>query len=235
MNPMREIFANLPFYITFSEWIKKSDKYDREESFARAFKLLGIDQDRLRAIELFRTFNNFDRKLLSLNLKEFSSLPSSYKSEGSEYAKLFLNSIPQIFKDYEGLLKLITKVKKGEAITNEFFSKFDWFPTKIDIPRYFNEIVGIIEKRIDLISSSKNNIIFVEASKFNDVMSEKYKGKQRLNISQEDENVILDLISSLIKEEQRLFVEYLNTQSVSLDEKFKNIFRRRVINRFSIN
>lgn len=233
INPMREPFANLPFYITFSDWIEQRNKYTREDSFSKALNSLGIEQDCSRIIKLFRSYNNFDDETSLISLSEFNLLSKDYKSNDNQYSQLFLNSISQIFKDYQNLLDLVSKIKKGEEITIKLFSKFDWFPTKTNVPRYFNEIVQIVEKRMSLLDPSNDNSVYFKVSRFRNQMNSKYKGKSRLNITKNDEKIILELIFQIIKEEQRLFVEFLNSKSISLEQKFKIFFERRAVNRFS--
>lgn len=64
VNPMREPFASLPFYVTFSDFLTNNDNYSRDASWQRAINLMSNDKKSRALFEKYLTTirNNIKNK-----------------------------------------------------------------------------------------------------------------------------------------------------------------------------
>ncbi len=233
-NPMRECYANLPFYITFSDYVFNSKSYNRLKSWENALKTL-LTKNK------FITYKNIINSFSSPNKLDIKSkatiLPKKQTLEvnNSLYGKLFLDSIKNIFIDYKNFLQILNRIKKGLKIPLNLFTTFDWFPTITNIARYLPEILEIIKSRYELYESYiDNRIPFIKLEKTVYKFKSKYYGRKKLRISNEDNKKYLMEINNYISLERINFLKLINLNKISNYKKIDLIFKRRQINRFSI-
>lgn len=218
VNPMREAMANLPFYVTFSKWIE-NDKYERVNCYLEAMKnTLGIDKKMSETMISFSSRNVVDSNFVGWMFPK--SKIYATKKDGKKY----LVTVKSLVKEIEGWKQILKTVANDEVIQNQDFEKVDWFPTKTYVPRYFTEIVKILNQRKKLYSLDRPEEV-----------KEKYRGSKRLAISKKDSVKYLAKINRLIVGEKKRFVIFLNDKSISNEEKRAVLIRRRWVNRFTIN
>lgn len=218
VNPMRESMVNLPFYVTFSEWIE-NEKYDRISSYFEAMKnSLEIDKEISETLLSFSSRNVVDTDCVEWKIPESKIFAT--KKDGRKYLKAVKLMVEEIGK-WKRILKTVTN---GGVVQNQDFEKVDWFPTKTYIPRYLTEIVKILNQRKKLYSLDRPEDI-----------EEKYSGSKRLSISKRDSKNYLAKIKRMVFEERRSFVNFLNDKSILTEEKRTMLMRRRCVNRFTIN
>lgn len=242
VNPMREIWANLPFYITFNDYIQNPNTYDKKLAWDKALSTLGLKSLQKDVIQNFRMPNFFDLEnvktseiIQNLNwLKHEKSEDLNNLLETKSYRELFLSSIEFLFEQANFYSKLCSKIQAGDKITTKFFKSGDFFPTKINIARYYPDIYNIIEARMGLYSNKSKVPNTTQFKSLCNKLLLKYPGRKSLKITLQDKQIFLEAINKLINFEQMLFLEFLNSNNVSSTIKLDTIFTRKNVNRFNL-
>ena len=219
VNPMRECMANLPFYMTFSDWIEDKN-YERSNSYLRGMrKVLGIKSSMGKTLMQMASRNIADNELgIAWGALKMET------SVKNKYGKLFLEAIKPLLEDIEGWKNILeTITKRGKVKANDF-EKVDWFPTKTYVSRYLPEIVRIINSRKKLYSRDLPL-----------TMTRKYKGSENLSISKGDTKKYLRVIKRIISDERKDFLAFINDKRVTVEKRLRTLGRRRCVNRFTMN
>lgn len=256
VNPMRECYANLPFYLSFSDYIYSPKSYNRLRSWQNGLKkLIGNAFKSYEFIlQEFSTRNLLDDqpKYLYQNLryiKTVTGIKTLLKKANQSldiikenppktlWGKLFVDSVSPVLEKGKLFASLITQILSKKKINKKGFTTFDEFPTATTIPRYFPEIFAIVKTRLLLLPTEFKNqskekmLIF---SQFNNGFQKKYKGKKKLKL---DRSVLLKLQKS-IKEavclERNLVLKLLNSGEIDLVQKIKILSLRQNINRSTV-
>jgi len=219
VNPMRECMANLPFYVTFSDWIG-NNKYERSKSYLLAMKkTLGIGSNTGETLMRMASRNIVDNDLEVA----WGSLEVEV-SVKNEYGEKYLEAVRSLIKDIKEWKDILEMISGGGTIKKSDFEKVDWFPTKTYISRYLPEIVKIVNCRKKLYSRDCPETII-----------RKYKGSENLLISKEDNKKYLEEIKRLISDERKEFLTFMNDKKIPLGKRAEILMRRRYVNRFTIN
>ncbi len=235
VNPMREAFANLPFYITFSKYVESKDSYLRKKSWRRSLSKIGLKDELVLLVEQFSVPNAFDTPMLDVNMSlEKIDKVLKPSTPTNDYGQLFLAAINQVIEDAKSCSTIFKKLEKKEELTVEYFTSLDLFPTKTNVARYYPEVLKIICERYRLYSEINLKTELKKYFKLSEYFEKTYKGKDRLKISNYDNDRILKSIIDLILVEQKKFIEFLNNNNTSLINKRKLYLKRKNVNRFTI-
>ena len=219
VNPMRECMANLPFYVTFSDWIG-NNKYERTKSYLLAMKkALGIGSSTGETLMRMASRNIVDNDLEVV----WGSLDVEVSAK-NEFGEKYLEAVISLTEDVKRWKSILEIILKGETIKKSDLEKVDWFPTKTYISRYLSEIVKIINCRKKLYSRDCPETII-----------RKYRGSENLSISEEDNKKYLDEIKRLISDERREFLTFMNDKKTPFGKRAEILMKRRCVNRFTIN
>lgn len=233
VNPMREAYANLPFYISFSNWIENQDSYTRESSYKQALQLLDIPNEAYQVIEIFRQKNNFDKKTYK-NMQSLFSQPI-YPRSSTKFGTYYLDALQPLFKEWNSWTYVIKKIKSSQLISETELECCDKFPTRTDVPRYIDEISLIIETRFRLYEKLPIPDSIQQSFTFIKVLNKKYFGKKWLKMSIVDRNNALKAIDKLTRFERKIFLKFLNNPQIPRRSKVKILLKRRDTNRFSFH
>jgi hyaluronoglucosaminidase len=255
VNPMREAYANLPFFFTLSDYIyinKKGKKYNRKKSWRNALrKLLGknwrsyyfiinnfsaknkVDDDFKYFKDFFKTSS--DKSIFLLLNKVLTNLEIINKdSPPNFWGKLFKDSIEPLFKDAAGFLKIAKKVIAQKRISKNEFLKWNRFPTTISVSRYLPEIFKIAKKRLTLLPKNfypKERI--VKLSKKVKNFQKKYTGAKKLFLSKNESLRINRISREIVNLEANQLLKYLNDPRFRWRKKIILLTKRQNINRFN--
>lgn len=234
VNPMREPYANLPFYITFSDFIRDGSTYSRKVSWERSIRNLGLSNDALKQITLFSSvnINDISKKCTYRELLRFKPSPPKVSTIwGTQLVK----AIKQIFDDAQLYRSLSESIVSNEPINGENFQKWDWFPTKTYVPRYLAEIVSILQTRYTLYKRSiiKEDNPLLHEKTITKYIQQKYSGQKKLAMSLEDTALIARCIDDAIRKERNSFIEFLERTDTTADRKLSVLYARRNVNRFN--
>lgn len=232
VNPMRECYANLPFYRSFSE-AKENINYDRDSYWDYLEDDFKISPSGVNLIKCLASRNFVDKDVY----KDIPNLKNLLVIQGqiNNYGSLYLKSIKQVLKDSTTLKEIISRSESSKRISINLISKFTWFPTKTNVPRYFYEVYNIVRARYLMYSTEqKFNTRFEGEINKVDFYKNKYLGKKALKMQKQDRDYLQTLIDDLIKKEQKQYVSYLNNDVTTAKEKLASLLKRRGINRFNL-
>lgn len=256
VNPMRECYANLPFYLTFQDYLQSPNSYKRILAYKKALrKLLGADYKSYEiSIREFSAPNPVDsfgkfayQKLLRTKTDKqlrnlYNELKTIYESievykPSSFYASSFIKSIGEIKFQAKMFLVVLGKLLDGETINKGDFSKSDIFPTTKNIPRYFPEIFTIVKSRVTMMAKNQfiqeEKIVLDRLEKVHYKFINKYKGKQKLEISKTDSQILRKAITDAVGLDRSVCIRLLNSEANTLT-KMKIFSKRLNINRFTV-
>ncbi len=247
VNPMRECYANLPFYLTFEDYLTSPNKYNRDRSYSKALNfLLGDNYKTFEFIlKVFTAPNKVDTKGKYLykfaskiiNLREQFSVSRKAYSNVSYYGEKFLKAINFIFTQSTLFAEILNNLMDNKKIQDSFFSKLDIFPTNPNISRYYPEILEIAMARIYLEGEDITNnekILLDKLQQLSTIFKNKYTGKDRLKIPIQDQQIYKNAITKAITLDRKLLLRRVNSR-ILIQEKIKTISKRWNINRFSLN
>lgn len=250
VNPMREAYANLPFYLTFSDYLCNSNKYNRTQSWQSALnELLG---DAWKSYELilreFSARNLVDSKPkylyskfadatttkeIYLLIKETSQKLNFIKKNlpKNAWGKSFVKSVSPILNNGQAFLFFANKILSKRKINKRSLVQWDRFPTTTTLSRYYPEILEIVETRISLLPKYPKKKL-LKLRQLNDEFQEKYKGKKKLRITKADSLRFKKAISKAVNLERDLLLELLNNRKFNSVQKIQLFSLRQNINRF---
>lgn len=150
------------------------------------------------------------------------------------WGKKFKNEIMQVFGDEILYQSICNTILERKRINRSQFMKWDWFPTKTYIARYYSEIASIVKKRYRVYKNySRDTDPFVTLDKSVRKFIEAYPGKRKLSISQRDNNLTIRNIERAINLERKLFLHFLGRQDISVSKRKCLLHKRTYITRFS--
>jgi hypothetical protein len=247
INPMRECYTNLPFYLTFQDYLLSPYKYSRDRSYSSALKLLlGSNYKKFEfilkefsAINMVdfedKYFYKYSRNIISL--LEQVLVFGKPVSDISNFGKLFLKAVNSIFTQSTQFEGMLNNLRNDKKIQINAFSKLDIFPTNPDTPRYFPEILNIVMSRVRHISEDVPDYeksLLNKLIELSTIFKSKYIGKDRLKITSKDQILYKNAIVEAITIDRKLLLKRINS-NIPIREKIKVISKRWNINRFNTN
>jgi hypothetical protein len=246
VNPMRECYANLPFYLTFENYLSSPNKYNRNRSYSRALNFLLGNYYRTFEyfVKVFSAFNNVDTedKYLykfaskTISLQEQLSVSKKSNSNVSYYGKKFLLAIDSIFTQSTLFAEILNKLLNNEKVQISSYIRLDIFPTNPNIPRYYSEILDIVISRVNLLKediSSEEITLLNNLIQLSTIFRNKYIGKARLKITIQDKKILKKAIVTAITLDQKLVLKRINS-NIPVRKKIESIYKRWSINRFNL-
>lgn len=233
VNPMREAYANLPFYTTFSDFVQLGRQYRRQKSWSGALREIGVSKHMRNIIQQFSSTSIVDTRRSQKFVPDMIVNQSNDKVRNI-WRNRFVNAVQQVFDDAKRYQIIVAALRDGKGVTQEAFLKWDWFPTKTYISRYYPEIVGIAKRRYDLYKKYyENENVFVEFIEDVDRFDKMYLGNKKLSISPRDNDRIQLNIENIMSIERELFLKVLDRKDISVEKKAILLYRRKFVNRFS--
>ena len=240
VNPMRECFANLPFYITFSNFLRQT-RYNRRLAWKKALKkILKIDKQTFWIINKFSSSNFIDNKkpndvnkiLKKLNEISWENIFNLDKNNELKY--LFSKTIQNVIQDAKNFSNIYNSLKKWPKLDEYTLNNFDWFPTRITEVKFIKEISRILKTKFLLYGKEK---IFLKKFKFLiravNNFEKKYPGGKKLNVTQQDTIKYKKVIKKGVNWERKMLINFINQYKIPLNKKINLIYRRKFINRFN--
>lgn len=236
VNPMREAYANLPFYITFADYIQQKQKYRRIASWENALDRLGLPSQSIKILSIFSSAKTVENKKIDIRLSSFIESKKLQKKFRNTWGKMFVQSIQSIFRDAAIFAFLFKDISENRTINIQQFEIFDWFPTKTYIARYCSEVLSIVKKRYALYRKYlPQQDPFIKQANIIEATFKKYSGQKKLTISKKDSALLLQNETSIILKEKKLFLSILQNKNLPVEEKIKLLYKRRNTNRFTID
>ena len=247
-NPMRESYANFPFLLTFIDYLKEKDKYDRVKSWKKALKkLLGRNWKNYELIlENFSSRNITDDNFKYFYRQTRPRLTQKYLTylgdilrnlkithPETREGKLFINVIGSVLEDADGFLKIVGKILAKKLISKKEFKKWDKFPTNTEVTKYLPEIFKIAQKRLEILPKnlySETKLAYLQDATEN--FQDKYRGGKKLFMPKWAVFKIKDVIRQITNLEATAFVKFFNSPDFSPREKVEALALRQNINRF---
>lgn len=230
INPMREAYANKVAFKTFSIYLNDPVNYNREKVLNNI-----LDNSLKNIYESFSYRNTVDTEyrgyLLDLfdaeTVKDIKIIVNSIKKDYFEVVRdnndPFLQTTSNIIKRAELFIQLIENLLDSENY-QEFFIELDVFPiTKKK--RYLTQLYKVIMNRVAFLESIDGKFdqqFLDEVNTLNGIYN-KYQNKNRLNITKQDEEILLNSIEKIIVFQQKAFLN-INKKLGKL-ESMKNIIK----------
>ncbi|WP_457641134.1 beta-N-acetylglucosaminidase domain-containing protein [Persephonella sp.] len=254
VNPMREAYANLPFYTTFSNYLSNPDRYRKNSAWNKALKLLfGKNYGSYRKImKEFSQRNPTDNKpkwLYSLlrnatsiqkikeRIKEIIAILETVKinQPKTEFGQLTITSLENLLQQAKYFTLLIQDILENRQITKKKLALLI-FPTNYKIARYYPEIYRIVVKRIKLLPERFTDKRKLEKfAKLNNQFNKLFVGRKKLNMSRKSSKEFKKANRDLVEFEKECFLKALNDTQLTIKQKILLLSKRQNINRFFKN
>jgi hypothetical protein len=256
VNPMRECYANLPFYLTFQSYLQSPKNYNRNKFYGKSLKVLVgsnyknydniirefshrniVDNENKYLLSDFKKTTNEKELFLRIkNIEKDLTLLSDNKIT-NKFGKLFINTIVSVFNQGDLFIILIKQIMRTNNINKKIFNKLDLFPTTTRTLRYYPEILKIVKNRIKTLDNdltNQNKLILNKLEKIRMDFETKYKGQQKLKISLADKKSLEQATKKALRFEKELLFSRLTKPSNKL-KKIGILSERFNINRFNIS
>ena len=251
VNPMREAYANLPFLLTFAEYLANPKTYKRSLSLNNAYKTLfgKYWEEVLRPSKEFSYPNIIDKNKFfkTISPTKFISFLEDIKKVQAEkqyfktcdtYSPLFLETIKPLFRDAKFYTNLCIGLLNNKNISYKEFVKSDHFPEYTKTDRYLFEINKIILKRLRMVELFINKNIsnkYLTLKFIINNLEKKYMGSTKLNIKRQESTQMLSLIKEIINWERKLiFMNIVENIEIKPKDKIRLLIERKNINRYSL-
>lgn len=249
VNPMRESAANLPFYITVSDYAGAPDSYQREVSWSKALATLfsGLFPECCMVLEEFSAPNCADTvykygysimkdaseegatrflDLIDCGLAQSAKIAQSGGAAGD-----FIRTVSAVFKSASWYRDIARKLLSKMPVTLKEILTGDLFPTNPAQARYCSEIAKIVQARLDLITDGVviPEFLLAPVREF----ESKYRGRAKLHLEPVDTVRCAEASLAMIKFEQEQLVLMLNDYRRSVVPRLTLMGQRLSINRFT--
>jgi hypothetical protein len=230
VNPMREAYSNLPFYITFSNYLVKKDSYKRGLEWKSALEyLVGSGASEIGAV-----IRNYSQRNVVDHIPGWRIKNSKFRLSNiqARWGKLFVKSISSIFDQAGVFSDIVLKIRRGELVEEEEVGKLI-FPTRMEIPRYYPEIFKIVSARLALIDLNQGEQKRLNKFKsIYDSFNKKYVGGKKLSLADKDAQMYGAKNMEILEFEVNIFTKYFKSREVGINKKLKVLSTRQNINRF---
>lgn len=251
VNPMRQCWANLPFYSSCSRYLADPERYERAGAWQAVLEELlgGALAPLALLIEQFSACSVIDRgaKFMYSRLSggappravaaEVRALLALRERErpASEYGARFLKAIERVWLEAARFAAFAERIEAGEAIPAELFLAGEAFPTVLATARNLKEVVEIVTARMRGLphTPAAAAAALAEAELVRCGFMQRYPGRARLRIPPQDEQRYLRVMAELAALEQQAMLAVLNDAALSPAERLRAYAQRQSINRFT--
>ena len=251
VNPMRQCFANLPLYVTFSDYLHAPRQYARARSWHTALEaVLGVAGASVALIfEQFSSCSVVDvepkHMWHSLSSGEALARVKEHVRAGletiehsplpHEYAALFLRACERPLLEAWRFCSFAEKTQRGRRISAAEFTAGDRFPTVCTAPRHIKEIAEIVATRLMLGPPPSHEIaqVVAELAPLAGDFDARYPGQARLTITDTDARNYRTAIDRLVSAEQQHMLTILNNHTLPPAERLTLYALRQSTNRFT--
>jgi hypothetical protein len=249
VNPMRECYANLPLYLTVSELARRPRSYDRQKAWDKA--LVQLFGQHARAVSFllqnFGTRNMVDdswpeligqlsspASLRSVKAKVNQALRELESAPLGRDARTFLQAIRDVFHSARTFVSIIDRIEKSKTIDRTFLTRNDWFPTKLNQPRYAPEIMRILQYRLSQLHKfGARGTLPASALKTVRKFASAYSGQEKLNLTPQDSAKLQRAIDAAVKKEQEALRALLNDPKRNPKDRARAYLYRNSCTRFN--
>jgi len=245
VNPMREAYANLPFYMTFSSFLAGPRTYSRSNAWQRA--LQQIVAGRAKAYEtIFREFGQRNvvdvRRDLAQSGRAIAVLRRALQSytrvdKDTIWLRRFALATSSVLRDAQDWVDLCAALRTMTDVS-ACFRRFDRFPTDAAVARFFPECYRIVTERLkllpyELLRGSQSELD--ELCELYSAFQTTFIGGAKLAMKSQDQITYRKASKRAVQLESELALTYLLRDDRKTKEKLAYLSRRQNINRFAIS